>query len=337
MDLEKEINEKITMELFDRVNIDELDEIDIEWLSPKSNSTDFEFDPNSYLRDNAELESMNFLPIGINETRILNKREALDDPVLTPLKAISEVKPQQNESKRKRTVSSQRVPSSTNSEDDDDALSSPGIMPKTNTLTRRNGSKRKPAVLSKRVSSSNNSEDEDEAYFCQPNMSKNAIAARENRLKKKRYVEELEKSVNTLKSKNSQFESKMNHLEEENHRLRDEIEYLRNVLANSDDIAVLIDSINTVNKAKNQTLNNSSLKQHDYSKSPIDVTKVTTRSSNKRKMGETSGNQENHCKKLKTSGNRPELGGVCLHVNNGRLALECCVRCSASAYNKGLK
>lgn len=328
------------MELFERVNSDALDETS--WLTPDSNSPEYDFDPNIYLFNPGELESMdlqtNILTIPKNETTFLNKSEILVDPISASSKAVLEYEPQHNESTRKRPVASQQVPRSIASEDDEeDALSSSRSLPKVITVTRLNGNKRKLAVSSKHNPSTNNSEDEDEAYPCQPNMSKNAVAARENRLKKKRYIEGLEKSVDTLRSKNNQLESKVNKLEGENKQLRDEVEYLRNVLANSEDIAILIDSIKTVNQVKSQNIKNSSLKQHDYYKSPIEDSKMSTRSSNKRKLGEASGNQENNFKKVKTSGNRPTLGGVCLHVNNGKLALECCVRCSVSASNKGLK
>ncbi|GAB6027336.1 hypothetical protein CHUAL_001614 [Chamberlinius hualienensis] len=206
---------------------------------------------------------------------------------------------------------------------------------------QQNGGKRKLAAASRIVISNNNSEDDDEGHSVHQNKSKNAIAARENRLKKKRYVADLEKAVESLKSEKSKLESKTSDLEEENSRLLNEVNYLRNVLANSDQIAVLIDSIKSANTTFNRQkkTGNSSLIHHDYTKrAETETTKMSTRSSNKRKFEEASENQENDYKKLKTAeSSKPSLGGVCIHVNNGKLALECCASCSANAYNKGCK
>lgn len=326
------------MENINEVNMNLLSDVDDgKWLSAGSScSDDFEFDPNSYFNFNSDLDNVNILPTNIHEAVVFDNQD-LCNPILIPsnlTNAISEARPKQNGGKRKSSPS-QRDPSSITSDEEEAFVGASNMYNKLG--VRRNGGK-KPAVSPKPNPSCNNSDD-DEAYGCQPNKSKNAIAARENRLKKKRYVEGLEKSVNSLASKNNQLVSKVDDLEEQNRQLRDEVEYLRNVLANSDDIAILINSIKTANKAKSQCNFDHCLKQHDYSKSPeTEVAQVTTRSSSKRKIEKSSEDQENNFKKPKNSGNnRAALGGVCLHVNNGKLALECCVQCSVSAYKKGLQ
>ncbi|KAL4238939.1 hypothetical protein ACF0H5_003643 [Mactra antiquata] len=74
-------------------------------------------------------------------------------------------------------------------------------------------------------------------------MSKNAILARELREKKKKYVQELENTVDVLKSRNCDLETKYSKQSKHVKSLESEVQYLRNVLANQTTIASLLNSV----------------------------------------------------------------------------------------------
>ena len=84
-------------------------------------------------------------------------------------------------------------------------------------------------------------------------MSKNAIAARENRQKKKKYVENLEKSVATLNEENNNLKSKVEAYETTITRLNSEVNYLKNVLLNQSTLSALLQNIQSTPGIKLKT------------------------------------------------------------------------------------
>ncbi|KAJ3664958.1 hypothetical protein Zmor_000487 [Zophobas morio] len=74
-------------------------------------------------------------------------------------------------------------------------------------------------------------------------LSKNAIMARENRLKKKIYITNLEKEVDELKTKNTDYLKVVESQSLLISDLKKEIKYLKSVIANSTDIGTLVKNI----------------------------------------------------------------------------------------------
>lgn len=170
----------------------------------------------------------------------------------------------------------------------------------------------------------------------QSGLSKNAIAARENRIKKKRYLQELEKTVGSLRAENSMLLSKVGHLETTADNLETEVKYLRNVLANVDEIVGLVRSVRTT-PGISLPDKQSKQQQHQVCKSEI-----MTRAAIKRRRQAVDGAPAEEMtggkrRKLPVVGKKgigksnDKLGGVCLHVNNGKMSLEFCPQCSVSA------
>ncbi|XP_023210622.1 CREB/ATF bZIP transcription factor-like isoform X1 [Centruroides sculpturatus] len=77
-------------------------------------------------------------------------------------------------------------------------------------------------------------------------MLKNAIAARENREKKKKYLKDLEESYVSFASENGSLKAENATLREENKNLHKEVEYLKNVIANSEELGILIKGVQTI-------------------------------------------------------------------------------------------
>lgn len=75
-------------------------------------------------------------------------------------------------------------------------------------------------------------------------FSRNAVLARENRLKKKKYIEDLENELQSLRRENSKLKVSLSGYTKDVQLVRKENVYLRNVLANSKQLSHLLRSIN---------------------------------------------------------------------------------------------
>ena len=168
---------------------------------------------------------------------------------------------------------------------------------------------------------------------------KNAVAARENRQKKKKFVEGLQNDVAKLKEENKTLKTRNESMSKMVIKLSDEVKYLRSVLANESTISLLLKSV----AATPGISLTSSLVQSSGSKG-----EETDRESTNRKQGErqyvtrsrkrqSDGHQSqdvvDSTPSKKSRGTTP--GGVCLHVNNGKVSLELCAKCEKKAMQSG--
>lgn len=140
---------------------------------------------------------------------------------------------------------------------------------------------------------------------------KNAEAARLNRLKKKKYLDDLEKDRERLKTSNVILKTKCTELQAKNRKLEDEVEYLQSVLANQSTLASLIQNIPGTPGIK---LSSSFSCQKQSSTESESASPLP-----KRMRG---------CSDALSS---RLSGGVCLHVSKENVSLEFCAQCSQKA------
>lgn len=152
---------------------------------------------------------------------------------------------------------------------------------------------------------------------------KNAIAARENRLKRKKYVEGLEGEVSKLREENKILKKETGDMKEKFEKLEEEAIYLKNVLANESTISLLLKSI----AATPGISLSSSLVPPSRVQEAEDEDKQKRYSTRSRKRA--ADESLDTCKR-KRSGDGGS-GGVCLHVNQEKVSLELCSKCSSRA------
>ena len=178
---------------------------------------------------------------------------------------------------------------------------------------------------------------EDEQAIIDRNK-RNAIAARENRQKKKKYVEGLENDVAKLKEENKTLKTRNESMSTMIMKLSDEVKYLRSVLANESTISLLLKSVaatpgisltsslmQSSGSTKKEAEKESSMKQGER--------QYVTRSRKRRSDGHQSYDIAESTPSKRTRGTTP--GGVCLHVNHGKVSLELCANCEKKAMLSG--
>lgn len=155
-------------------------------------------------------------------------------------------------------------------------------------------------------------DDEESMNKNDKSMSKNAIAARENREKKKKYINDLERSVCELTKENTNLKINMKSIETQAGGLREENIYLKSVLSNVESISELIQHMST---AKNVKFIGTSLAldlKHQQEKPNLMSPNSTVRKS----------------QRIIDKKNQP---GICFHVNNNNVSLEFCRKCNENA------
>lgn len=158
---------------------------------------------------------------------------------------------------------------------------------------------------------------------------KNAIAARENRQKKKKYVEGLENEVGKLKDENKTLKTRNDSMSNMILKLSDEVKYLRSVLANESTISLLLKSIAAT---PGISLRSSLVQSSAGNKEETATEKKSqyiTRSRKRQSVEEQSSDVVEPSPSKKACRSNP--GGVCLHVNSGKVSLELCARCEKKA------
>ena len=172
---------------------------------------------------------------------------------------------------------------------------------------------------------------EEDAKAIEEKNKKNAIAARENRQKKKKYVEGLENDVTKLKEENKTLKSRNESMTTLIKKLSDEVKYLRSVLANESTISLLIKSVaSTPGISLSSSLvqpmgGDETEKENDEEEGER---QYMTRGKKRRSDKEVGGVPS---KKTRSSSS----GGVCLHVNRGKVSLELCAKCERKATQSG--
>lgn len=159
---------------------------------------------------------------------------------------------------------------------------------------------------------------------------KNAIAARENRQKKKKYVEGLENDVAELKEENKTLKTRNESMTSMIRKLSDEVKYLRSVLANESTISLLLKSVvSTPGISLSSSLMQSSGSEENENENKEEERQYVTRS--KKRRSDDSTEEATSSKRTRSS----PAGGVCLHVNNGKVSLELCAKCERKAKQSG--
>ena len=175
--------------------------------------------------------------------------------------------------------------------------------------------------------------DEDEQAILERNK-RNAVAARENRQKKKKYVEGLESDVARLKEENKTLKTGNENMSKMIVKLSDEVKYLRSVLANQSTISLLLKSvaatpgISLTSSLVQSSVDKDEETEKENKKQQTDRQYVTR--SKKRQSEEVMDSTPSK----KTRGITP--GGVCLHVNQGKVSLELCAKCERKAMQSGV-
>lgn len=158
---------------------------------------------------------------------------------------------------------------------------------------------------------------------------RNAIAARENRQKKKKYVEGLENDVAELKEENKTLKTRNESMTTMIRKLSDEVKYLRSVLANESTISLLLKSVvSTPGISLSSSLMQSSGSEANENKEEEERQYVTR---SKKRRSDDSMEEASSSKRTRSSSS----GGVCLHVNNGKVSLELCAKCERKAKQNG--
>lgn len=174
--------------------------------------------------------------------------------------------------------------------------------------------------------------DDDEQAILERNK-RNAIAARENRQKKKKYVEGLESDVARLKEENKTLKTGNENMSKIIVKLSDEVKYLRSVLANQSTISLLLKSVAatpgiSLTSSLVQSSGDKDEETEKENKQQTDKQYVTR--SKKRQSEEVMDSTPSK----KARGTTP--GGVCLHVNQGKVSLELCAKCERKAMQSGV-
>ena len=181
------------------------------------------------------------------------------------------------------------------------------------------------------------SDDAEQAIF--EKNKRNAIAARENRQKKKKYVEGLENDVAKLKEENKTLKTRNESMSKIVIKLSDEVKYLRSVLANESTISLLLKSVATTpGISLTSSLTQSSGRKGEETDRESTNRKegeqqYVTRSRKRQSDAQQSGDVVDAAPSKKSRGTTP--GGVCLHVNNGKVSLELCAKCEKKAMQSG--
>ena len=161
---------------------------------------------------------------------------------------------------------------------------------------------------------------------------KNAIAARENRQKKKKYVEGLESDVKKWQEENRTLKTRNERMTTMIRKLSDEVKYLRSVLANESTISLLIKSVAaTPGISLTSSLVESSQREEGEKESKTCEGKKYSTRSRKRQASEVV-----EVTPSKRTRNSTNPGGVCLHVNRGKVSLEFCAKCEMKASKSGV-
>ena len=172
--------------------------------------------------------------------------------------------------------------------------------------------------------------EEDDKAIVERNK-RNAIAARENRQKKKKYVEGLENDVAKLKEENKTLKTRNESMTTMIRKLSDEVKYLRSVLANESTISLLLKSVaSTPGISLSSSLMQSSASEGNEKENEKQGEREYVTRSKKRRSDDIV-EETPPGKRTRSSSS----GGVCLHVNNGKVSLELCAKCERKAAKSG--
>lgn len=158
---------------------------------------------------------------------------------------------------------------------------------------------------------------------------RNAVMAKLNRERKKRYVNNLESEVSTLRNKNASLSEENQNLKVSISKCREELAYLQNVLGNQSMLSSVIKAVSGIRGVNLKgTVNTSTGKNstEDKSSSRVDKDIPTNGDKPQKLLKEDTVKGEQYPIPLTSIGN-----GVCLHVQQENVSIEFCHHCSAHA------
>lgn len=158
-----------------------------------------------------------------------------------------------------------------------------------------------------------------------------AEKARQQRERKKKYVQELEDTIETLKKDKAQLKQANTQLNDRIGGLHDEIRYLKGVIQNQSELANILRS---VANTPGISISCSVLQDKDVSDGKVNKRKYNDHTEDSREKVCNIHNKRNKKKKMEeTSGDKVTsfVAGVCVHVQSGKVSLEFCAECSKKA------
>ena len=152
---------------------------------------------------------------------------------------------------------------------------------------------------------------------------RDALAAKQNREKKKKYVTELEQSVDRLKKENTILKKNEAETLKAVEDLRSQVSYLKSVIANQSQLAIILNSL-------------SSASGLNLCSSALQIGDELPRKKSRGEQGEAipTGKSDNAKRGYDKPTEDCTMGnpaGVCLHVTQNKVSLEFCGSCSKMA------
>lgn len=158
-----------------------------------------------------------------------------------------------------------------------------------------------------------------------------AEKAKQQRERKKKYVQELEDTIETLKRDKAKLEQASTQLNDRIGGLHDEIRYLKGVIQNQSELARIMKS---VANTPGISISCSVLQDGDVSDGKANKRKVNDHAEDSSEKVCNMQNKRNKKRKMEeSSGDKVSSFdvGVCVHVQNGKVSLEFCAECSKKA------
>lgn len=167
-------------------------------------------------------------------------------------------------------------------------------------------------------------------------MSKSAIAARENREKKKKYVSQLENSVQRLTAENKEVKEQNKNYSNAVDELKNEVLYLKSVLASQSTLSKLLQNIPGIPDitftSSEDTFNNNRKRSNPSASQSDGSDQVKKQRQSSSAIAESKGSPA-----ISVSGSDDtQVAGVCLHVSGCAVSLELCATCNKKAQSTKL-
>ena len=197
---------------------------------------------------------------------------------------------------------------------------------KRNTAFRTPEPEEKAVVAVRTKLNSNSLNGQDQAQVMEERRKRDALAAKQNREKKKKYVSELEKSLEKLKEENASLKRSAAETLKTVENMETEIAYLKGVIANQSELSAILNSVTNSSGIKlcSSAIQFESEVPRKRARLELGVGSDVNGKISKPKAG--NGTSTNH--EDLASANE---AGVCLHVTHGKVSLEFCASCSKKA------
>ncbi|XP_069698699.1 CREB/ATF bZIP transcription factor-like [Periplaneta americana] len=163
--------------------------------------------------------------------------------------------------------------------------------------------------------------------------SKNAIMARNNRMKKKHFVESLQKDVARLSDENAKLRETLKCQSNVMNSLTKEVGYLKSVLANSNEIGVLLKSVTKTGlpftSSLRENISSTILKSPDIKDDKRSLINPTA--DHNYVLKDNASSESSFSDNCPPTPDVDDDVGVCLHVCKKKVSLEFCATCNSNA------